>query len=131
MIEKVTAILMHYVFSRDGVVTHFMHSYDDFDTLYFKFPHLYCISILEDVPGGRQVMGGLFVKTDHSHKDADFVGVMCDAALSCVALRPLMESAVSIAPSLLGSQERIVPDERELLRVAMEQFTLRSRSGSA
>ena len=57
MIEKVTAILMHYVFSRDGVVTHFMHSYDDFDTLYFKFPHLYCISILEDVPGGRQVMG--------------------------------------------------------------------------
>ncbi|MBK7042737.1 MAG: hypothetical protein IPH50_02975 [Rhodanobacteraceae bacterium] len=126
-----TVILMHYVFGTDGTVTHFMHSYSDLESVYFELPNLYCISILADVSGGRQVIGGLFVKTQNHHNDPGFVGVMSDAALSCDTLRPLMNSAVSIAPSLVGMQERIIPHERDMLKIAVDQLTLRSRSGSA
>lgn len=131
MIENVTVILMHYVFGKDGTVTNFMHGYSDLDRVYFELPNLYCISVLAEVSGGRQVVGGLFVKTQNHHKDFDFASVMSNAALSCDALRPLMNSAVSIAPSLVGMREGLIPNEQDMLRIAVDQFTMRSRSGSA
>jgi len=130
MTDNLTLILMHYVFGRDGTVTHFMHHHEDLEGVYFLLPNLYCISVLAAFPEGKQVVGGLFVKTDNHHKDSDFIGVMVDAANSCQALSSLMNSAVSIAPSLLGTKEQFIPDEKDMLRIALEQFMRRSSTGS-
>lgn len=115
-----TQILMHCFFNKNKTVTHFMHT--QFDELYQTLPNLYAVLITKEVNSIKDIVGGIFLKTDNHHDSPDFIETLI--AASCVSndLMELVQKASSFLPAKIGCQGDLPITENEMLRVLAEQY---------
>ena len=115
-----TQILMHCFFNKDKTVTHFLHN--QLEGLYQALPNLYGVLITKEVGGVKNIVGGLFLKTDNHHDNADFIETLLAASCISPDLMALVQNASSFLPAKMNCPGDLPITENEMLRALAEQY---------
>lgn len=127
---SVTVPYFHYIFKPTGEITHFNREIPIGLALSRKY--LYLISIAETTPTGSiQVIGGVFVFTDHHHNDPEFSDAIFASINSVNEFSGWELQKLRYFPTRLGFSENDPPNEQDLLQMAATKYIQFSTSGNA
>lgn len=126
-----TTPLLHCFFHPDGNVTHYAHDVDR--ALAASLPNMYGVCIAKGQGPKRVVLGGMVVKTSHSHhQEADFAASLMSVCHGIgERFGALAEEGCRFLPARLGFSADGLPTETELLRVLVMQYAKFSAAGTA
>ncbi len=132
-VEKggVTTPLLHCFFHPDGSVTHYAHDVDQ--SLAASLPNMYAVCIAKGQGPKREVLGGMVVKTSHSHhREADFASSLMSVCQGIgERFGALAGEDCRFLPARLGFSAEGLPTDTELLRVLVMQYAKFSAAGAA
>lgn len=113
-------LFFHCVFYGEESIDHYMHEFDH--ELYRSLPNLYAVCIAETTKEHKKLTAGFFIKTDYTHHDSEFMGILCKAIDLIPRLKKRINENSSLIPIRLGiDQEEIPPTELEVLEVMVTQ----------
>lgn len=125
---SVTIPLFHCIFNAGGSITHWATTYER--ALYEVLPHLYLVCLADNRVKPRQIVGAFMIKTSRHHNDPDFAECLGIAETLMEGLQPHMHAEISFLPARIDISGE-PPEERDFLRLAMQQYTKFSAEGSA
>ena len=122
------ASLAYCTFSDGGVISHWITKLPE--GVYETLPNLFVVSIMSDVPSGRVVVGCSLFSIDVAQNDPEFQQHLLDILENIPELSVLLGDRPRVICTQLIKPEQPL-SERAAVRLFVDEFTKRGRSGTA